>query len=116
MRVENEIWMYFIGWTVRADVPYHNAIGLAVSCDGGDTFERRFAGPVVGSTATEPLFCSTADVIRTSDELKNVVRQHDRMEGREWQAGAALPSEIRRDPPMGWRGLQLKPRGYRLPR
>lgn len=67
IRVGNEIWMYFIGWTVRADVPYHNAIGLAVSRDGGDTFERRFAGPVVGSTATEPLFCSTADVVRTSE-------------------------------------------------
>jgi hypothetical protein len=67
IRVDNDIWMYFIGWTVRADVPYHNAIGLAVSRDGGATFERRFAGPVVGLTATEPLFCGTADVVRTSD-------------------------------------------------
>jgi len=67
IRVGSEIWMYFIGWTVRADVPYHNAIGLAVSRDGGIVFERRFAGPIVGSTATEPLFCSTADVIRGPD-------------------------------------------------
>jgi hypothetical protein len=67
IRVGSEIWMYFIGWTVRADVPYHNAIGLAVSRDGGGVFERRFAGPIVGSTATEPLFCSTADVIRSSE-------------------------------------------------
>ena len=70
IRVDSEIWMYFIGWTVRADVPYHNAIGLAVSRDGGATFERRFPGPVVGSTATEPLFCSTADVVRTSERWR----------------------------------------------
>jgi hypothetical protein len=70
IRVGSEIWMYFIGWTVRADVPYHNAIGLAVSRDGGTTFERRFAGPIVGPTAIEPLFCSTADVVRTSDGWK----------------------------------------------
>jgi len=70
LRVGDEIWMYFIGWTVRADVPYHNAIGLAVSHDGGLTFARRFAGPIVGSTATEPLFCSTADVVHTSEGWK----------------------------------------------
>ena len=70
IRVGDEIWMYFIGWTVRADVPYHNAIGLAVSNDGGVTFERRFAGPIVGSTAIEPLFCSTADVVRTPEGWK----------------------------------------------
>jgi hypothetical protein len=67
MQVGSEVWMYFIGWTVRADVPYHNAIGLAISRDGGTTFERRFAGPIVGLTATEPLFCSTADVVRGPD-------------------------------------------------
>jgi len=70
LRIGDEIWMYYIGWTVRADVPYHNAIGLAVSKDGGVSFERRFAGPIVGSTAIEPLFCSTADVVRMPDGWK----------------------------------------------
>lgn len=65
MKVGNEVWLYYIGWTVRQDVPYHNSIGLAVSKDGGASFERRFLGPVVGVTAKEPLFCSTADVMHT---------------------------------------------------
>lgn len=65
LRVGDEIWLYTIGWTVRADVPYHNAIGLAVSRDGGTAFTRRFPGPILATTADEPLFCTTPEVVRT---------------------------------------------------
>ena len=63
-RVEDEIRLYYIGWTVRQDVPYHNSIGIAVSKDGGNTFTRLFDGPIIGTSKIDPLFCSTADVAR----------------------------------------------------
>lgn len=63
-----EIWMYYIGWTMRSDVPYHNGIGLARSQDGGVTFERMFDGPIVGTSIADPLFCSTADVLKIGDQ------------------------------------------------
>lgn len=62
LRRGDEVWLYYIGWTVRQDVPYHNGIGLAISRDGGQSFERAYPGPVVGTSVVDPLFCSTADV------------------------------------------------------
>lgn len=67
VRIENEIRLYYIGWTVRDDVPYHNAIGLAISRDNGTTFERAFEGPILSTSIIDPLFCSTAEVQRHED-------------------------------------------------
>ena len=38
--VGNKKYLYYIGWTTRKSVPYQNAVGLAVSNDGGKTFSR----------------------------------------------------------------------------
>src|SRR5262245_8192497 len=39
--VGNELWLYYMGWNKSADVPFRNAIGLAVAKDGhGERFER----------------------------------------------------------------------------
>ena len=74
------LWMYYIGWSQRLDVPYHNAIGLARSYDNGKTFERFLPGPVVGTGLNEPYFCGTADVVRPGGKgLGHVVYVHDRM-------------------------------------
>jgi hypothetical protein len=59
-----ERWMYYQGWNVRGTVPYHNAIGLAVSTDGGATFARRYDGPVMDRSATDPYFAMTPFVLR----------------------------------------------------
>ena len=42
-----ELWLYYTGWSVRRDVPFQTAIGLAVSQDGGLSFERVTSGPVL---------------------------------------------------------------------
>lgn len=55
-------YLYYIGWNVRNTVPYHNAVGLAVSADGGRTYQRLFDGPVMDRTAQEPYFCATTCV------------------------------------------------------
>ena len=64
---DGALWMYYIGWTVRADVPYHNAIGVARSLDGGKTFERFLPGPVIGTGPHEPYFCGTGDIAKHGD-------------------------------------------------
>ncbi len=64
IRHSGAIWMYYIGWSIRQDVPYHNAIGLAKSTDGGISFQRFLQGPIVGTSLTEPFFCGTADVFK----------------------------------------------------
>lgn len=47
-------YLFYTGWTSRGTVPYHNAIGLAISCDGGVTFERASEAPIFGTTSREP--------------------------------------------------------------
>jgi hypothetical protein len=52
----DEIWMYYIGWSKLSGehARYQNEIGIAVSRDEGETFERMFEGPVMGRLPTEP--------------------------------------------------------------
>ena len=52
-------YLYYIGWNVRSTVPYHNSVGLAISEDGGGTYQRLFDGPVMDRTPLEPYFCAT---------------------------------------------------------
>ena len=54
VRNKEEIWLYYVGWTRMVSVPFNRAIGLAVSRDSGDSFNRYGKGPVVGATHNEP--------------------------------------------------------------
>lgn len=56
-------YLYYIGWTLKKTVPYHNSIGLAISEDNGVTFKRQFEGSILPSTYTEPYFTGTSQVI-----------------------------------------------------
>ncbi|MCM2131851.1 hypothetical protein [Larsenimonas rhizosphaerae] len=69
VRWKNRLLMYTIGWTVRTDVPYHNAIGLCESFDGGLTWERSFSGPVISQGKNEPFFCGTSEVVVSDGKL-----------------------------------------------
>ena len=52
-------YLFYIGWSPAVTVPYRNAVGLAVSDDGGLTFERLFEGPIVDRTRHEPFFTAS---------------------------------------------------------
>src|SRR5581483_7904164 len=56
VRRGSDLYMYYIGWNQGVTVPYRNSIGLAVSTDGGETFERVCDGPVIDRTQDEPYF------------------------------------------------------------
>jgi hypothetical protein len=64
-------YLYYIGWTVRSTIPYHNSIGLAVSRDDGCTFERFSEGPLFGETYLEPFFTGTSCVLIEEGVWKN---------------------------------------------
>jgi predicted GH43/DUF377 family glycosyl hydrolase len=63
-RVGEEVWMYYSGWNRGGNVPYHNTTGIAVSHDNGNTFERKFDGPVLERTHLEPWMAMTPWVVR----------------------------------------------------
>lgn len=56
-------YLYYAGWSLKKTVPYHNAIGLAVSTDDGESFERFAAGPLFDTRLHEPYFTGTANVL-----------------------------------------------------
>lgn len=64
-------YLYYIGWNVRNTVPYHNAVGLAVSDDRGDTYHRLYQGPIMDRTANEPFFCATSCVLIDNGVWRN---------------------------------------------
>jgi hypothetical protein len=63
---QNQIWLYYGGWSRRTLVPYSNWTGLAVSNDGGVTFQRAFPGPVMDRTPVE-VYSATASFILKED-------------------------------------------------
>ena len=63
-------FLYYIGWNRGVTVPYRNSIGLAVSDDGGESFERVVEGPVLDRTATEPYFCASPFALYDEEAAK----------------------------------------------
>jgi len=63
MRKEELQFMYYIGWSQRLDVPYHNNLGLALSRDNGNSWEKYSDGPIFSTSATEPGYIGTCDII-----------------------------------------------------
>ena len=61
------IWMYYSGWNRRVSVPYHNSTGLALSVDGGNSFQRKFDGPLFDRTPEEPYLAVTPSVMCEND-------------------------------------------------
>ncbi len=49
-----EVWMYYVGWSRKLSVPYDCAIGLAISTDGGETFKKFSNGPLISANKFNP--------------------------------------------------------------
>jgi hypothetical protein len=54
LRVQDEVWLYYVGWMRCEGAPYDAAVGLATSSDDGVTFRRAGLGPVMGRSLREP--------------------------------------------------------------
>jgi predicted GH43/DUF377 family glycosyl hydrolase len=63
-------YLYYTGWNTSTTVPYRNSIGLAISEDGGQTFERAFKGPLLDRTQYEPHFCAVPCVLVEDDKWR----------------------------------------------
>lgn len=67
---DGRIFLFYIGWTRRSSVPYHLAIGLATSDDGGTSFARMAEGPIMDRAATDPFFVTTPYVLRENGQWR----------------------------------------------
>ena len=50
----DRVFMYFVGWTAGTKTRFRNFLGLAISSNGGASFERCSRIPILDRTETEP--------------------------------------------------------------
>ncbi|MTI38301.1 hypothetical protein [Fulvivirga lutimaris] len=62
-------YLYYIGWNIRNTIPYHNAVGLAISEDGGKSFHKFSEGPLWDRDYREPHYSGTSCVIIDSNGI-----------------------------------------------
>ena len=67
IRNSGEIRAYYGGWTRCESVPFNVAIGIAVSRDGGTTFDKIGSGPILSYSPDEPFVLSGPKVRRFDD-------------------------------------------------
>jgi predicted GH43/DUF377 family glycosyl hydrolase len=64
VKVDNIIYLYYTAYSMSVTVPYRNSIGVAISHDGGNTFNRMFDGPILDRSIDEPFFVISPWVIK----------------------------------------------------
>jgi len=60
---EDRLLLYYIGWNLGVTVPFRNAIGLAESRDGGDSFAKIGPGPLLDRSLEDPFFTASPCVL-----------------------------------------------------
>jgi predicted GH43/DUF377 family glycosyl hydrolase len=58
-----EKYQYYTGWTRGVTVPFYFYVGLAVSRDGGESFQRISAAPILERTAVDPYLTASPSVL-----------------------------------------------------
>ncbi len=58
IRKDDAIWGYYAGWTRCESVPFNVSIGLAISKNDGETFEKIGDGPILSYSVNEPFILS----------------------------------------------------------
>lgn len=67
IRNHSEVRVYYAGWTRCESVPFNSAVGLAISHDNGNTFERLGKGPVLSYTPDEPFLLGSPRIRKFGD-------------------------------------------------
>lgn len=60
---ENTKYLYYAGWNRSVSVPFRNAIGLALSEDGGKTFRKYAQGPILDRSIYDASFVGASCVL-----------------------------------------------------
>jgi hypothetical protein len=60
---QDRLLLFYTGWNRGVTVPFRNAIGVAESLDGGETFTRFSEGPVLDRNVYDPFFTASPCVL-----------------------------------------------------
>ncbi|OEK05220.1 glycoside hydrolase family protein [Roseivirga misakiensis] len=68
VRNNDMVYMYYLGWNPALTKPlFYTAIGLAISTDGGQTFEKYSPAPIMSRGQHDPWMVSGGTVIKEND-------------------------------------------------
>jgi hypothetical protein len=70
VRVGDELYMYYVGFQLGQKVRYFQFQGLAISSDGGESFERHARVPVIDRSDTELVNRTSAFVMREDGRFR----------------------------------------------
>jgi hypothetical protein len=66
--VGDKLYLYYLGWNPGLEPPmFYCSIGLAISTDGGETFERVSAAPIIERSPVDPWCVLLPFVLREAD-------------------------------------------------
>lgn len=60
---EGRKYLYYTGWSLGVTVPFYLAAGLAVSEDGGETYRRASAAPILARSDADPFLTASPWVL-----------------------------------------------------
>jgi hypothetical protein len=60
---EGLVYLFYSGWSLGVTVPFYLSIGCAVSEDGGETFSKTSAAPLLGRNPVDPLLTASPYVL-----------------------------------------------------
>lgn len=60
---------YYGGWNAGLRGYFYSSVGMAISRDGGESFERYSAAPILGRDEVDPWACLAPCVLQTSESL-----------------------------------------------
>lgn len=64
VRDGSRVLLYYTGWSLGVTVPFYLAAGLAVSEDGGASFERASQAPLLDRSSADPYLTASPFVLR----------------------------------------------------
>lgn len=65
-RLNNEIYLHYIGWNLGRVVPFRNALGLA-KIETNGSIVKCFDGPILDRSIHDPCFVASANLIKKDD-------------------------------------------------
>jgi hypothetical protein len=60
---EGKKYQYYSGWSLGVTVPFYFYVGLAISDDGGETYEKVFPAPILERNAIDPYLTASPCVL-----------------------------------------------------
>ena len=64
IKINDDYFMYYVGWRVEGTLPYQNSIGLGISENGLNSFKKYKKNPIISKNKYDTSFTGTSCVIK----------------------------------------------------